>query len=51
MNALAGYRTYISAIGVVVAAVVAFLVGEMTLAEAINAGLIGTGIAGLRAAK
>ena len=48
---LVGYRTYISAFGVVVAAVVGFLTGEMSLAEAINAGLIGTGIAGLRAAK
>lgn len=47
---LQGYRTYIVAVGAVVAAAVAFLTGEMTLAEAINSGLIGTGLATLRAA-
>ena len=48
---LIGKRTYIIAFGAVVAAVVSFLTGEMTLAEAVNAGLIGTGLATLRAAK
>ncbi len=48
---LTGYRTYIVAAGAVVAALVAFLTGEMTVAEAVNAALIGTGLATLRAAK
>jgi len=48
---LEGKRTYIVAIGAVVAAVVAFLTGEMTVAEAVNSALIGTGLATLRAAK
>lgn len=51
MNALAGYRTYIIAVGAVVAAVVAFLTGELSLGEAINSGLVGAGLASLRAAK
>lgn len=51
MNALAGYRTYIIAAGAVVAAVVAFLTGELSLGEAINSGLVGAGLATLRAAK
>lgn len=51
MNALAGYRTYIVAFGAVVAAAVAYLTGEMTVAEAVNAALLGTGLASLRAAK
>lgn len=51
MNALTGYRTYIIAAGAVVAAVVAFLTGELSLGEAINSGLVGAGLASLRAAK
>ncbi len=51
MNAIAGYRTYIIAAGAVVAAVVAFLTGELSLGEAINSGLVGAGLASLRAAK
>lgn len=47
---LQGKKTYIVAVGAVVAAVVSFLTGEMTLAEAINSGLIGAGLATLRAA-
>lgn len=47
---LKGKKTYIVAVGAVVAAVVAFLTGEMTLAEAINSGLVGAGLATLRAA-
>jgi hypothetical protein len=50
-NFMAGYRTYIVAVGAVVAAAVAFLTGEMTLAEAVNSGLVGAGLATLRAAK
>lgn len=46
-----GKRTYIAAAGAIVAAIVAFLTGEMTLGEAVNAGLLGAGLAGLRAAK
>ena len=48
---LTGYRTYIIAAGAVVAAVVAFLTGELSLGEAINSGLVGAGLASLRAAK
>ena len=46
---LAGKRTYILAVGAVVAAAVAFMTGEMTLAEAVNAGLVGAGLGALRA--
>jgi hypothetical protein len=48
---LQGKRTYIVAFGAVVAAVVAFLNGDMTLAEAVNSALVGAGLAALRAAK
>jgi hypothetical protein len=51
MNWLEGKRTYIVAIGAVVAAAVGFATGEMTLADAINAALIGAGLGTLRAAK
>lgn len=51
MNTLVGYRTYIIAFGAVVSAAVAFLTGEMTLPEAVNSGLVGAGLATLRAAK
>jgi hypothetical protein len=51
MNALTGYRTYIIAIGAVVAAAVAFLTGEMDLSQAVNAALLGAGLGTLRAAK
>ena len=47
----AGKKTYLVAIGAVVAAVVAYLTGDLTLAEAINQGLIGAGLATLRMAK
>ena len=46
---LEGKRTYILAFGAVVAAAVAFFTGEMTLAEAINAALVGAGLGALRA--
>ena len=46
---LQGNRTYILAFGAIVAAAVAFLTGEMTLSEAVNAGLIGAGLGTLRA--
>ena len=46
---LVGNRTYILAVGAVVAAAVAFLTGEMTLPEAVNAALIGAGLGTLRA--
>jgi hypothetical protein len=48
---MAGKRTYIIAVGAVVAAAVAFLTGEMTLGEAVVSGLTGAGLATLRAAK
>ena len=48
-NGLIGYRTYILAAGAVIAAVVSFLTGEMTVAEAVQAALIGSGLAALRA--
>lgn len=51
MDKLQGYRTYIIAVGAVVAAAVAFLTGEMDLAQALNSALLGTGLATLRAAK
>lgn len=47
---LAGKRTYIVAFGAVVAAVVSYLTGEMSLAEAVNSGLVGAGLATLRMA-
>jgi hypothetical protein len=49
MNFLSGKKTYIVAFGVVVAAIVSFLTGEMTLAQAVAVGLEGTGLATLRA--
>lgn len=48
---LQGYRTYIVAVGAVVAAVVAFLTGELSAAEAINSAALGAGLATLRMAK
>jgi len=48
---LQGKKTYIVAVGAVVAAVVAFMTGDATLAEAVNSALIGAGLATLRAAK
>lgn len=49
MEMLQGKRTYILALGAVVAAAVAYLTGEMTLAEAVNSALVGAGIGTLRA--
>jgi len=46
---LEGKRTYILAFGAVVAAAVSFFTGDMTLAQAINAALIGAGLGTLRA--
>jgi hypothetical protein len=46
---LVGNRTYILAVGAVIAAAVAFMTGEMTLAEAVNAALVGAGLGALRA--
>lgn len=51
LKMLEGKRTYIVALGAVVAALVGYLAGEMTVAEAVNAALIGSGLATLRAAK
>lgn len=48
---LEGNRTYIVAFGAVIAAAVAYLTGEMSVAEAVNAALIGSGLATLRMAK
>lgn len=47
---LSGKKTYIVAVGAIVAAIVAFLTGEMTLAEAVNSGLLGAGLGTLRMA-
>lgn len=47
---LEGKKTYIVAFGAVVAAVVSYLTGEMTLGEAVNSGLIGAGLATMRIA-
>lgn len=51
MKKLKGYRTYISAAGIVLTALAAYLAGEMSVAQAIEAVFVGTGLAGLRAAK
>ena len=48
---LIGYRTYIVAAGAIIAALVAFLTGELSAAEAINSAAIGAGLATLRMAK
>ncbi len=49
MEFLQGKKTYIVAVGVVVAAVVAFLTGELALADAVVRALEGLGLATLRA--
>lgn len=49
MQFLDGKKTYITAIGVVVSALVAFLTGETTLVDAITTALTGLGLATLRA--
>lgn len=49
LEKLQGKKTYIVAFGVVVSAVVSFLVGDATLAQAISTALEGTGLATLRA--
>lgn len=46
---LNGKKTYIVAFGVVIAAIVSWSTGEMTLADAITRGLEGLGLATLRA--
>jgi hypothetical protein len=46
---LEGKRTYILAFGAVVAAAVSFFTGDMTLAQAIQAALVGAGLGTLRA--
>ena len=46
---LEGKRTYIIAIGAISAALISFLLGEMTLAEAVNAALLGAGLGTVRA--
>lgn len=51
MKKLKGYRTYLSALGLVLTGLAAYLAGEITVAEAIMSVLTGTGIASLRAAK
>lgn len=43
-----GKKTYMVSVGVIAAAVGAFLTGEMTLAEAITAALTGLGLATIR---
>lgn len=46
---LAGYRTYIVAVGAIVAAAVSFLTGETTLGQAVNDAFMGAGLATIRA--
>jgi len=46
---LSGKKTYIVALGVIVAAAVSYATGELTLADAITRGLEGLGLATLRA--
>lgn len=46
---LSGYKTYIVAFGIVVAAVVAFVNGQADLGTAVMQALTGLGFAGLRA--
>ena len=48
MDFLTNKKTHIVAFGIVVSAVVAFLTGEASLAEAINQGLTGLGLSALR---
>jgi hypothetical protein len=48
MNSLAGYRTHILAAGGIIAALVAFLAGDMTLAEAVQTALVSAGFSTLR---
>ena len=48
MEFLQGKKTYIVAVGVIVASVVAFLNGELQLADAITRALEGLGLATLR---
>ena len=48
MHALAGYRTHILAAGGVIAALVAFLAGDMSLAEAVQTALVSAGFSTLR---
>ena len=49
MDFLQGKKTYIVAVGIVVAAGVSFLTGDATLSDALNQALTGLGLAGLRA--
>jgi hypothetical protein len=46
---LKGKRTYILSIGAVLAALVSYLAGDMSLGEAVQSGLLGAGLAALRA--
>ncbi|MFP5465153.1 MAG: hypothetical protein ACLGHR_10335 [Gammaproteobacteria bacterium] len=48
MNALAGYRTHILAASGVITAVLAFLAGEMSLAEAVQSALVAASVSTLR---
>lgn len=45
---LTGYRTHILAAGGIIAAAVAFLAGDITLAEAIQTALVSAGFSTLR---
>jgi len=49
MQFLSGKKTYVVAVGVVVSAVVAFLTGELSLADTVVRSLEGLGLATLRA--
>lgn len=48
MNFLSGYKTYITAVGIIVAAAVSFLSGQATMADSISQILTGLGLAALR---
>ena len=47
---LEGKRTYIVAVGAIVAAIVSFMAGDADLATAVNNALLGAGLATLRLA-
>jgi len=46
---LSGYKTYLSAAGIILTAVGGFMHGDLTLVEAITTALAGLGLGSLRA--
>jgi NAD/NADP transhydrogenase alpha subunit len=49
MDFLSGYKTYVVGAAIVLTALGAFLSGDMTLAQAVQAALTGLGLGALRA--